>query len=98
MENDNKWTDNAKIQRFIILANVISITIWLLGMIFLPTLDRLLSLPAYTFVGLGMFFLIDKYVLLDVDLIYEFKQKNYNVGLWLIAIMVYIGFVIGIIS
>lgn len=98
MENEIKWTDDNSVKRFLILFTSISMTLWILGLIYLPAGDRILSIPAYASVGISIIWLLDKYLLKNVDLIYEFKQKNYNVGLWLLGLFIFISAVISVIS
>lgn len=93
-----KWTEDKKVKTFLTIFLGTSLIVWIIGLILLPEGDRILAIPAYASVGLAVVWLIDKYALKNVDLIYEFKQKNYNVGLWLIAILNFVGYVIGVIS
>jgi hypothetical protein len=97
MENV-RWTQNKKTIKFLQIFIGGSLTVWLLALIFLPEIDRLLSIPAYVSVSVGLIWLIDKYLLIDVDLINEFKNKNYNVGMWLIALAIVIVGALAIIS
>jgi hypothetical protein len=95
---DIKWTEDQKVKRFLVIFTSVSFILWLLGIVFLPTGDRILSVPMYASVAIDVLWLIDKYLLRNVDLIHEFKNKNYNVGLWLIALCVLIGYIISVVS
>ena len=97
-EKEIKWTDDKTVKRFLILFTVISLCLWVLGLIFLPETDRILSIPAYCSVGISLIWLLDKYLFKNIDLIYEFKQKNYNVGFWLLGLFIFISAVISVIS
>lgn len=93
-----RWTQDPRVRNFLMIFTGTSLIVWILGLIFLPEGDRVLAIPAYASVGLSIVWLIDKYAFINVDLVDEFKAKNYNVGLWLIAIFHFVGYVIGVIS
>jgi hypothetical protein len=98
MNEEVRWTEDKRVMRFLALFDVISVFVWVIGLIFLPDGDRVLAIPVYAGVGMTIIWLFDKYMLKDVDLIYEFKNKNYNVGLWLLGLFIFIAACISVIS
>jgi hypothetical protein len=98
MDEHIKWTEDARVQRFLAIGTVLSILLWIGSFFIIEDGARILSIPAYFFVSIGLVWLSDKYLFKEIDLIEEFKLSNPNVGLWLLSLSILVAAIISIIS